>query len=275
VRDVLRATNPPDLHWVKGSHIIVPALYPEKTAYTLQLPDGRVMFVLPYEQDFSLIGTTDISVDTLSNIAASENEINYLIEGVNTYFDKQLTRADVIYHFAGVRGLYGKHHDNASKISRDYKIEVSPQTPPLLSILGGKLTTYRLIAERTVDALRVYFPQLPMCRTATTALPGGDFTGGIDKLIETLQAQYPPLPAQQLARYARAYGSRCHLFLDGVASVSDLGRHFGADLYEKEVRYLVDHEWAQTVEDILWRRSKLELMLTPEEKAALRDYLGG
>lgn len=269
----LHEPSPYDLHWVKGSHIIVPAIHAEKTAYTLQQPDGRVIFVLPYEQHFSLIGTTDVPVDNLNDITASEDEIHYLINAVNTYFSTVITRHDVVYHFAGVRGLYGKYFENAAKISRDYKIDVSTQTPPLLSIFGGKLTTYRLIAEKTVSALRVYFPKLPSCRTADTPLPGGYFSGGIDTLIESLQQKYPQIPAEQLSRYARLYGTRCQLFLKGVVNLEDLGQHFGADLFEKEVRYLVEHEWAKTAEDILWRRTKLELVLNADQKANLHKFL--
>lgn len=269
----LHERSPYDIHWVKGTHIIVPAIHTEKTAYTLQQPDGRVIFVLPYEEHFSLIGTTDVPINKLDDVTPSEDEINYLITGVNTYFTKSLERADVIYHFAGVRGLYGKYFENASKISRDYKIDISAQTPPLLSIFGGKLTTYRLIAEKTVSALRAYFPKLPACQTSNTPLPGGYFSGGIDTLIKNLQQKYPLIPAEQLNRYAHLYGTRCQLFLKGVTVLDDLGQHFGADLFEKEVRYLVEHEWAKTAEDILWRRTKLELVLNTEQKSNLHKFL--
>jgi glycerol-3-phosphate dehydrogenase len=269
----LNEPSPYDIHWVKGSHIIVPAIHHEKIAYTLQQPDGRVVFVLPYENDFSLIGTTDVTVDDLNNISASEEEINYLLDAVNRYFTQSLARSDVVYHFAGVRGLYGKHFKEASKISRDYKIDISQQTPALISLFGGKLTTYRFIAEKTVDALRAYFPALPACRTADTPLPGGYFSGGIETLINDLQQQYPYLPDAQLSRYARLYGARCHLFLKGTTRLNDLGQHFGADLYEKEVRYLMAHEWAQTAEDILWRRTKLQLVLTHDQQATLSAFM--
>jgi glycerol-3-phosphate dehydrogenase len=196
-----------------------------------------------------------------------------LINSINTYFATAMTRRDVVYHFAGVRGLYGKHFENAAKISRDYKIDISTQTPPLLSIFGGKLTTYRLIAEKTVSALRRFFHTLPACRTAETPLPGGYFSGGIDTLIKNLQQKYPQIPAEQLSRYAHLYGTRCQLFLKGVTTIDDLGQHFGADLFEKEVHYLVEHEWAKTAEDILWRRTKLELALNAEQKAKLSGFL--
>lgn len=269
----LHQTSTHTIHWVKGSHIIVPNIGDAKTAYTLQINDGRIIFVLPYQEAFSLIGTTDIPVDRIDDVHASEAEIDYLLAAVNKYFSVPLTRKDVLYDFAGVRGLYGDHHHNVSKISRDFTIEISTQPAPLLSILGGKLTTYRLIAEKTVDALRDFFPHLAPCTTREVPLPGGEWAGDIDSLIQQLCSDYPLLPRMQLHRYAHLYGTRCRLFLNNVASVADLGQHFGADLYEKEVRYLVEQELAQTAEDILWRRTKLALVLNDSEKNKLEAFL--
>jgi glycerol-3-phosphate dehydrogenase len=280
VRDVLNhvvdANAHPALRLVKESHLIVPRLYEHERAYLLRNADGRDIFVVPYQRDFTLIGTTeeDYHGDP-AEAAADSAEIAYLIAAVSDFFRRPVFEDDVVWAWAGVRvvpdGTRHRHRESA----RGYQIDVEAtgSQPPLVSILGGRFTTYRRLAEEALDRLA---PYLAMGKkwTAGAGLPGGLFPAeGLGDLARALRAGYPFLTERHAGRLAAAYGTRAHTIVSGARSLGDLGRLFGADLTESEVRYLMAEEWAETADDILWRRSKLGLRLTPDEAAGLADWL--
>jgi glycerol-3-phosphate dehydrogenase len=281
VLDVLRLTGEvPDygMRLVRGSHIVVPSLFDHAYAYFFQLPDGRIFFAIPYERDFTLIGTTDADhTGPLSAVQASAEEIEYLCEGVNRYFAKQTTPADVVWTFAGVRPLIDDGSGKPEAATRGYRLELSDDSEgaPLLSVYGGKITTYRHLAEEAVDLLAERSPALSApAWTKTRPLPGGDFpTDGTGALEAEIAGRYPFLTERDAERIARAYGRRAFVWLGGAMGWGELGQCFGAGLAAAEVDYLRDEEWAVSVEDVLWRRSKLGLRLDAAQVGALRDYL--
>ncbi|PSJ47769.1 glycerol-3-phosphate dehydrogenase [Zobellella endophytica] len=268
---------PKQIRLVKGSHIIVPRLHDEPEAYILQNEDNRIVFVIPYEDNFSLVGTTDVDYDgNPAEAAISGEEVDYLCAVVNAHFKRKISAADVVWTYSGVRPLMDDEHGDAQKASRDYSFEVdAPEGgAPLLSVFGGKITTYRKLAEAATNAVCRFFPEARGPWTKTAALPGGNFEHH-GSLAATLGQQFPWLPEAMLTRFVRSYGNLCHHFLDGCTRLEDLGPAIGASLHQKEVDYLVEHEWARTVEDIIWRRSKLGLYLQEGEKARLQAYLHG
>jgi len=251
---------------VKGSHILVPRLWEGDHAYLLQQPDGRVVFALPYG-DKSLIGTTDAAVERPADAVIGADEIAYLCAAANAYFVKAIAPADVIWSYSGVRSLYDDGAARAKDVTRDFHLELDGAAgPKLISVFGGKVTTARALATEALDALGVGGFKF----TATSPLPGGDIDRAFNDRLHALAAWLPP---PLLARLAAAYGTRLETLLGGAGSLADLGRHFGAGLYEREVRYLVDTEFARTADDIIWRRSKLGLAMSEEEQAALADWL--
>jgi glycerol-3-phosphate dehydrogenase len=253
---------------IKGSHIVVPRLWQGDHAYILQnQADGRVVFALPYGES-SLIGTTDIPVARPEDAVIAEAEIAYLCDAANAYFVKQTAPGDVTWSYSGVRSLYDDGEAEAKDVTRDFHLELDPAPgPKLLSVFGGKITTARHLATEVLDRLRV--PGLKF--TATSPLPGGNISSAFNARMEAIGAWLaPPL----LRRLASAYGTRIETLLGDAENMSGLGRHFGAGLYEAEVRYLIDNEFARTAEDILWRRTKLGLKLTQKEVKALRSYVG-
>jgi glycerol-3-phosphate dehydrogenase len=259
---------------VKGSHIVVPRLYAGDHALILQNDDERVVFVIPFENDYSLIGTTDIAVDREPGSAAiGDDEVDYLCRAVNRYLAKRCTPDAVVWSYTGVRPLFDDGASKAAEVSRDYALELDrhDDTPPVLSVYGGKLTTYRRLAERAVDVLTPLFPSAGPPWTADQALPGGALPeGGIDALVEELHRQHPTLDHAVLARIAGRHGS---LAADVLAGAAETSQHFGADLYAFEVDYLVRREWAQTAEDVLWRRTKSGLHLDPAAAKTVSDYM--
>ncbi|WP_155080707.1 glycerol-3-phosphate dehydrogenase [Piscirickettsia salmonis] len=264
------------LSLVKGSHIVIPKLYEGEHAYILQNADNRIVFTIPYEQNFTLIGTTDLNYEgDPAQVKINNEEIDYLINLVNDYFEPGMQKTDILWSYSGVRPLLNDESDTPSAITRDYKIIVDDQHGlPLVNIFGGKITTYRALAEQTLEKLQPYFPAMTAPWTANDYLPGGDLgTKTFDKFYQRLQDQYPWLPKQLTLRLARSYGARIHCILRKCTSTTDLGQHFGNTLYEKEVKYLIEHEWAKTADDILWRRSKLGLHLTAEQQKQLIDWL--
>lgn len=264
---------------VKGSHIVVPKLFEHDRAYIFQNADRRIVFAIPYERDFTLIGTTDVDLSgppEEGGFRASQDEIEYLCTAVGEYFKRPPSPDEVVWSYAGVRPLYDTGDATAQTATRDYVFEIDgePDDPPLLNVIGGKITTYRELAEEALRRLSPWFPTLGQPWTRGSALPGGDFpVEDFDALIRRLCDDHPFLDAEHAYRLARAYGTRAARLLDGARSESDLGRHFGATLYEREVRYLIDTEWARTAEDILWRRSKLGLRMSPEEADVLSDWI--
>ena len=263
---------------VKGSHIVVPRLYPGDHALILQNDDERVVFVIPFEDDYSLIGTTDVAVSgDPESPTISDDEVDYLCRAVNRYLAKEVAADEVIWSYAGVRPLFDDGATKASEISRDYALELDEHDdrPPVLSVYGGKLTTYRKLAERALDLLTPLFPAIGPPWTAGTALPGGALPeGGIDSVVKALREDYSDLDDELLTALARRHGSLSAAVLAHSPRGAAGGRHFGADLYAFEVDYLVQKEWARTVEDVLWRRTKSGLRLEPAAVNALADYMG-
>jgi glycerol-3-phosphate dehydrogenase len=263
---------------VKGSHIVVPRLFEHGSAYIFQNPDGRIVFAIPYEHDFTLIGTTDVDcAGDLDEVAISSAEVDYLCGAVNQYFAAAIAPSDVVWSYAGVRSLYDDGRASAQETTRDFVLKLDGERgeAPLLSIVGGKITTYRRLAEA---ALRLIVPALPRVPgpawTRGAALPGGDFAfGDHSRLTRELADAIPALGAATVERLVGTYGTLARPMLAGATRAEDLGLHFGADLYEREVRYLMEREWARTADDILWRRTKLGLRLTQAERSRLEDWL--
>jgi len=265
------------LRLVKGSHIVVRRLFDGPQAYILQNTDRRIVFAIPYEGDFTLIGTTDIPYDgDPADVAIGADEIAYLCRVINDHFVTHISPADVTWTYAGVRPLYDDESASASAVTRDYVLELdAADGAPLLSIFGGKITTYRKLAEHALAKLKPFFPRLGPDWTATAPLPGGDMPGGdFDRFLDTARRRWPWLPAPLLHRYARAYGTRMERMVGDARGLADLGPHLGDDLYGREVQYLMDQEWVTTSDDILWRRSKLGLHAAPETVAALERWFG-
>lgn len=268
-------TTPQQLRLVKGSHIVVPRLHDGDEAYLLQNKDGRIVFVLPYQSQFSLIGTTDVDYEgDASHVAISGEEIEYLCSVVNSYFKQPISASDVVWTYAGVRPLMASAEGSAQQASRDYHFELDAPShqAPLLSIFGGKLTTYRLLAEQATDTLSRFFPQAGPPWTHHAVLPGGNFSTPA-KLNQALLQDYPWLSAPLRQRFVQSYGTLCHQFLSSAHQLADLGVYFGAGLYQAEVDYLVTQEWAHTADDILWRRTKLGLAFSPAQTVTLSAYL--
>jgi glycerol-3-phosphate dehydrogenase len=266
------------LRLVKGSHIVVPRIYEGDQSYVLQNEDRRVIFVMPYEMDYSLIGTTEIPFEgDPSKARISAEEIVYLCAAVSRYFRKPLDPGDVVGSFSGVRPLYDDGAKNASAATRDYVLDLDAPKgrAPLLSVFGGKITTYRRLAEDAIERLAPHLKPPDAARwTATAPLPGGDMEDGdFDRFLRTLRGKYPWLYAATVARFAHAYGTRAELILGNARCAGDLGVDFGAGLFQAEIDYLIGQEFALTAEDILWRRSKRGLHLSPVERARVSAYV--
>lgn len=251
----------------KGSHIVVRRLFDHDHAYILQLPDRRVIFAIPYEGDFTLVGTTDIAFEgDPSHVSISAEETVYLCSALNRYFRRETTPADVIWSYAGVRPLLDDHASDIAAVTRDYTLEYDEDRAraPLLSVLGGKITTYRRLAEEALALLSRRLGNVPGAWTEDARLPGGDIADAdFDRFFADLRSYYHWLPLDLLRRYAHAYGTRIHRLLDGASGLSALGQDLGGGLFEAEVEYLVKHEWARSADDILWRRSKRGLYAGP------------
>jgi glycerol-3-phosphate dehydrogenase len=272
----LRQTGPSRARLVKGSHIVVKRMFDHDSAYIFQNPDGRVVFAIPFQNDFTLIGTTDEDFKgDVNTIAASRDEIKYLCEAVMEYFRQPVTPDEVIWSFAGIRAL---HDDGSSKpedTTRDYYLDLDKRygEAPLLTVFGGKITTYRRLSEQAMQMLSPFFATGPAF-TAREPLPGGNFAwDGIYTLIARTRERWPFLSEAHATRLAHAYGTRIDDIMGEATSFEDLGEHFGADLTAREVRYLMDREWALDAEDILWRRTKLGLKLSATESSNLARFM--
>ena len=254
----------------------MPRLYDGEQAYILQNEDRRIVFAIPYLERFTLIGTTDREYQgDPAQVAISAEETDYLLKVVNDHFKQPLSRSDVLHSFAGVRPLCDDESDEPSAITRDYTLSLSgaPGEAPLLSVFGGKLTTYRKLAESAMQQLAPFFANLGSAWTANAPLPGGEDMDNLEALVDALYARYGWLPTSLARRWACSYGSRTWRLLDGVHNLTDLGDHLGAGLYTREVDYLRREEWARSSADILWRRSKLGLFMTPAQQTRLQEYL--
>ncbi|WP_137886755.1 glycerol-3-phosphate dehydrogenase [Pseudomonas sp. 2FE] len=276
IQDDLQQKSPYGIRLIQGSHIIVPRLFDGEQAYILQNEDRRIVFAIPYLERFTLIGTTDREYrGDPARVAISEEETTYLLQVVNAHFKHQLGRADILHSFAGVRPLCDDESDDPSAVTRDYTLALSayPGEAPLLSVFGGKLTTYRKLAESALAQLTPYFKNLQPSWTASAPLPGGEQLESLSALIEALCECFGWLPTSLARRWASTYGSRVWRLLDGVNDLGDLGEHLGGGLYAREVDYLCREEWAMEAADILWRRTKLGLFLTASQQARLGAYL--
>lgn len=265
---------------VRGSHIVVRRLFDHDYAYILQQPDGRICFALPWEEDFTLIGTTDADHDgPLDEPRPSGAEVRYLCDAVNRYFAHDVTPADVVHSFAGVRALIDDGSGRPEAASRGYRITLSDEAEgaPLLGVWGGKITSYRHVAQDAVDRLAERLPVMAKGHwTHRAPLPGGDFDKRAQHhLIAVLKEEYTFLSHRDVTRIGRAYGTRAVDWLGEAKRRADLGRDFGCGLSEAEVAYLRDVEWARTADDMLWRRTKLGLRMGAADLAELQEYLGG
>ena len=268
INAVAGSNSPRRVRLVKGSHVIVRKFWDGPHAYLLQNHDGRVIFVNPYQGDLCLIGTTDIAYNgRAEDVKIDDDEIHYLLAAVNRYTKQQLAPTDIIASFAGVRPLYDDNAANPSAVTRDYVFDVEG-APPLLSVFGGKLTTYRKLAEHALLKLKPFFPAMKDPWTAAATLPGGDMPeADFEKFLAGLQRAYPRLPGNVVLHYARLYGTRAPRIM------GDLGEHFGGTLYRAEIDYLCQAEWAKTAADILDRRTKHGLRLTAPQRARVAAYL--
>ncbi|MCC7328345.1 MAG: glycerol-3-phosphate dehydrogenase [Burkholderiales bacterium] len=286
VKEVLDSLRPEQrnegqVRHVKGSHIVVPRVHDEAHAYILQNADNRIVFVIPYQERYSLIGTTDVPVSAFDHPHIDEDEISYLLKLANAYLARPLTRSDVVWTYSGVRPLYDDGATDPSAITRDYvlKLEALPGAPgpgraPLLSLFGGKITTYRKLAEHALAELAPFFPGMKPAWTMHAALPGGDLPGGDrNAWFAELCRRYPGLPAPLLRALAQRHGTRALRVLGDARTVADLGQDFGAQLTAHEIDYLIAEEWAVSAADVLWRRTKCGLPMSEAQQAEVADYM--
>ncbi|KUP92012.1 glycerol-3-phosphate dehydrogenase [Tritonibacter horizontis] len=275
LRDTLGQNSRETVRLVRGSHIVVPKLYDHDRCYFFQGQDGRIIFAIPYEEDFTLIGTTDADhADPDTKPVCTEAEQDYLVAFASTYFDCPVTREQIVWTYSGVRPLYDDGASSASAATREYVLTLDQSQAPLLNVFGGKITTYRKLAEAALAKITRVFPSLPEDWTAGVALPGGDFAvGDVPALREKLAADYPFLSPYALRRLIRAYGTEAWEVLGNAKRAEDLGQAFGATITARELDWVVAREWVRTGEDYLWRRTKLGLRLTEPEAAAVDAYI--
>ena len=270
---------PARVRLVKGSHIVVDRVFDHDRAYIFQNADGRICFAIPYERDFTLIGTTDEDFEgDPSSARISDHETEYLLAAVSEYLERPLTRDMIRWSYAGVRPLYDDGATKAQEATRDYvfSLDAPAGEAPLLSVFGGKITTYRRLAEQALEKISSQFPNMRPAWTREARLPGGDVpVTGFDDWANGIARRYPLLDPALVARLFRAYGSRVEILVAGVSTPADLGNDFGAGLSARELDYLAAHEWAETAEDVLWRRSKLGLRVGPAASAAIEAHLEG
>ena len=281
VKEVLDLVRPPkpgegNVRHVKGSHIVVPRVHGESHAYILQNADNRIVFVIPYQEHYSLIGTTDIPVEGFVHPHISDDEVQYLLDLANAYLERPLSRADIAWTYSGVRPLYDDGASDPSAVTRDYVLKVDVvDGAPVLSSFGGKITTYRKLAEHALRDLKPYFPDMKPEWTAGAALPGGDLPNGDRSAWASgLRGKYARIDAAIVDAVARRHGSRATLVLGDARTMADMGTDFGAALTQREVDYLVREEWAVTADDVLWRRTKCGLPMTQAQRDAVAEYLG-
>lgn len=271
------------LRLIKGSHIVVRRLFDHPYAYIFQHPDGRIVFAIPYEKEFTLIGTTDIDYQgDMNHVAIAQHEIDYLCTLSSLYFKQRICPDDVVWSYSGVRPLVDDGAKDAKAITRDYRLELDQAGAPFLTVFGGKITTFRKLAEDAVNLIAPVLSNRHGAWTGTACLPGGDIHGAtpsnravleFSSFVSRLQEQYDWLPAALIQRYAHAYGSRIHHLLKDCTSIAHMGEAIADNLYAIEVRYLIKVEWARSAADILWRRSKLGLHLPAGSDKALDEWI--
>jgi glycerol-3-phosphate dehydrogenase len=275
IRNVVHINTTEGVRLVRGSHIVTRRLFDHDRCYFFQGTDGRIIFAIPYEQDFTLIGTTDQDHQGLPGDATcTEQERDYLLAFASRYFATPVTAQDVVWTYSGVRPLYNDGAKSATAATRDYVLSLDANGAPLLNVFGGKITTYRRLAENALARLAPHFPQASGPWTARVPLPGGNFPhDGVPALTEQLKARFAFLSDYWARRLVRAYGSEAATVLGSAVTAAELGREFGATLTEAEVRWLMTHEFARRAADVVWRRSKLGLRMTADEIAALDAFM--
>lgn len=275
IRNVARINSSEGVRLVRGSHIVTRKLFDHDRCYFFQGTDGRIIFAIPYETDFTLIGTTDMDhKGPPGSPVCTDEERDYLCAFASQYFARPVTPADVVWTYSGVRPLYNDGAKSATAATRDYVLSLDDKGAPLLNVFGGKITTHRRLAESAMEKLAPFFPKATGKWTAKVPLPGGDFPHDqVGRLIADLKRAHPYLTDYWAARLVRAYGTEAATLLQGAASAANLGRDFGATLTEREVRWLMTHEFARSAADIVWRRTKLGLRLSPEQIAALDAFM--
>ncbi len=276
---VIKSDTRANIRLVKGSHIVVPKMFDHDFCYIFQNGDGRIVFAIPYQDDFTLIGTTDVDFKgDPAKVKIDQDEIDYLCKLASGYFKKPIASDDVVWTYSGVRPLYAGEgaEANASKVSRDYtlKLEANGHQAPALHVFGGKITTYRKLAEHALQIISRELGAKDTPWTAGASLPGGDFpNASYDAAFASYAARYDWMDAVMLKRLLRAYGTRIEQIIGDAKGVRDLGKCYGHDLYEAEVRYLIDNEWVRDINDLIWRRSKLGLRLSGDQVADLGERL--
>ena len=261
---------------VKGSHLLLPRFFDGEQAYILQNPDKRIVFAIPYRERYALVGTTDVPYEgSPTEVTISPEEIDYLVQSINHWFKRQFAPSEIVWTYSGVRPLFDDGSINASAVTRDYVFDIDAKdgAPPLLSVFGGKLTTYRRLAEHAMRDLARFLPGLKPSWTADAPLPGGDIPNGdMARFVDDLLAAKPFLGLPLANRLAHAYGTRARKVLGSSQSLQDLGRDFGGGLFEAELEYLRAEEWARASDDVLWRRTKLGIGAPPERAAAIDGF---
>ncbi len=276
--DAVHKGDTHNVRLVQGSHIVVRKKFDDPRAYFFQNRDGRIIFAIPYEDDFTLIGTTDQDYKgELGKVKISDAEIDYLCAAASEYFADPVKREDIVWTYSAVRPLYDDGASKAQEATRDYVLkDDGAKGAPVINVFGGKITTYRRLAESMLEKIEHHLGRKRPSWTANAPLPGGDFPAtGFKAEVEKLRASYPFLDAGLAYRLTRLYGTKARVLLGSAKSAEDLGRRFGDDLYEAEVRYLMAHEWAQTADDVLWRRTKRGLRLTAGEAQRLDEFMAG
>lgn len=277
LKNTIGSNHEHNVRLVKGSHIVVARKYDHDRAYFFQNPDGRIIFAIPFEDDFTLIGTTDLDYEgNLDDISINEEEIEYLCSGASQYFHRPVKREDIVWTYSGVRPLYDDGAPRAQEATRDYvlKTDGSAADGVLINVFGGKITTYRRLSEIVLEKVEDALGRRGGKWTAQASLPGGNFPGDdIEGEVGRLCRDYPFLQASHARRLVRYYGTRSRTILGSATTVADLGKHFGFDLYAAEVDYLMDNEWAERVDDVLWRRTKCGLRFAQEEVLCLARWM--
>ncbi|MFU2145236.1 glycerol-3-phosphate dehydrogenase [Hafnia paralvei] len=274
--DGLELKSPYGIRLIKGSHIVVPRVHNQPQAYILQNEDHRIVFVIPWMDEFSIIGTTDVEYHgDPHDVKIDDNEVNYLLKVYNDHFKKQLGKEDIVWTYSGVRPLCDDESDSPQAITRDYTLDVHDQDgkAPLLSVFGGKLTTYRKLAEHALEKLSGYYGNCGPAWTKNAVLPGGDLGTDRDSYAAQLRRRFTWLPEALARRYARTYGTRTEQLLGTAQSLEDLGEHFGHNLYEAELRYLIAEEWVVELDDAIWRRTKLGMWLDEGQKQRVAEWI--
>jgi glycerol-3-phosphate dehydrogenase len=265
------------LRLVRGSHIVVPKLFDHEQPYIFQQADGRIIFAIPYEGDFTLIGTTDADhVGTADKVECSPDEAAYLCDAASQYFEKPVRADDIVWKYSAVRPLLDQGADNAAAATRDYIVRWhgDGSRGPLVNIYGGKITTYRKLSEKVMGMLVEHFPDAGDAWTHDAPMPGGDFPiDGSETIVNRLLKSYPFLNEKWTTRLMRAYGTDAEVMLGDAKAVDDLGIDFGATLFEREVRWMLEHEFAKCADDVVWRRSKLGLRMNTDQIETLDEWM--